>query len=796
MSKKPGFTLIAVLTLALGIGATTAMFSIVSAILLRPLPFYEPDRLTVLWSTYKDKGVDESVSSYPNFEDWRRFNQVFEDLASFEPIGTTLGGVQMPERVPGARVSASFFPLLHVNPIIGRTFLPEEDNIGSETVVILSDNFWKRRFAADRSVIGQKILLDGIGFTVVGVLPPGFSFPVDLQKAEVWENIGIEKDNLSDRTTNMVDVIGRLKPGVSLEAAQADMDRVANLVAKSYPAGRPTPGIRLVNLREQLVGSVRAALWVLLGSVGFVLAIACSNIANLLLAQAGTRKKEIAVRVALGAKNSRVVRQLLTESALLAITGALIGLPLAIWGTRALTTLNIRGIPQIQNVQIDLTVLGFTCLVSLLSGVMFGLAPALSLSRPDLNETLKEGGRSGLGNISSRSRAMLIIGEIALTFVLLVGAGLLIKSFIKLQSVDTGFVPSNLLTARISLPESKYTQVIKRAGLYQQILRQVETLPGVESAALVSATPFSDEAITTNFKTEGSSTRPVTDSLNASLVAVSPAYFSTMHIPLKEGREFNDFDSGTNMGACIIDEAMSRQYWPGQDPIGKVIYDVGMTIEEGMPHAWQIVGIVENVKATSLKEDPAPTLYLPYDQQPWSWAQLVIRTKNRPSEMASTVGRQIASIDSDVPLYAVQTMEEQIAQSVAQPRFYMLLLIMFAVLALALSTSGVYGVLSYLVSERTHEIGIRLAIGATPGDVLMMFIKRGIVLATAGLAIGLIAALAVTRLLIALLYSVSPLDPSIFALITALLMLVVLAASYFPAWRAAKVDPAITLRYQ
>jgi putative ABC transport system permease protein len=794
LAKKPGFTLAAVLAIAIGIGANTAIFSVVNAVLLRSLPYKDPDRLTVVFSHRRDSIRGSGSAAYLDAVDWKKQTQSFEDMAMFRSTGYTLTGEGEPERIIGARVSAEFFPLLGVETIEGRAFRAEEDTPGAERVLVLGHGLWQRRFGGNASIIGQSLTLNGQSYTVIGILPPNFKFPIDVADAEMWSLVAHDGEVREQRGAHYLKVIGRLKPGISLGEAQAEMDAIAARLEQQYPAENTGRIVNLLPVYEQLVGSIRPALLILLGAVGLVLLIACSNVANLMLARAAARTKEIAIRTALGASRRRVIRQLLTESLLLAIVGGGAGLLLALWGIELLIALGPTDIPRLSDIGIDGPVLWFTFVASILTGIIFGLAPALKASKPDLNESLKEGGRGSSESFSRHSmRNLLVVSQMAFTLVLLVGAGLLVKSFLRLQQVDPGFIPENVMTMRVSLP-SRYEEAGQAAAFFRQVTERIENLAGVESVGAISIDPLSGRNTRTTFNIK-KRPFPENDEPPSELRAITPGYFRTMGIPILKGRDFAEQDEKGKPGAIIISDTMARKHWPDEDPVGQVI-SIGVSVSEDEPTEWEIVGIVSDVKHFSLDSDAVPMMYVPHAQQPWSFMTLVARSSSEPIQLASAMRSQVLSIDRDQPVSDVRTMKEIVASSIAQQRFYMLLLALFAALALVLAAVGIFGVMSYSVTERTREIGIRMALGAQTRDVLKHVVGQGMMLTFAGLVIGLVGSLLLTRFMSKMLYEVDTFDPVTFAAISLLLVSVALLACYIPARRATKVDPMVALRYE
>jgi putative ABC transport system permease protein len=796
LMKKPGFTMIAVITLSLGIGATAAIFSVVNAVLLRPLQYSAPDRLVQVWQTFPQSGANQVTVSVPEYIDYKDQNHVFERMAAFRFQGFTLTGAHEPELIFGNRVSADLFPLLGVAPAMGRTFLPEEDQIGAPRAVILSNGLWRRRFGSDTTLIGKSITLDGESFTVVGVMPPGFQFPPQALQNELWANVPFDANDLNRRGWRPLGVIARLKSSVSQDQATAELKTIAG----RFPASGVVPSAYAVSLQEQVVGRVRRALFLMLGMVSFVLLIACANVANLLLAQAATRQREMAIRTAVGASRARLIRQLFVESLPLSLLGGGMGLLLAVWIIKLLVSVNPGNLPRANEVGVDLRTLMFTLSVSLLTGVIFSLAPAWQFSKLNLNESLKEGGRGTSASFRRFSlRSLLLISEVALSLTLLIGAGLMINSFTRLLQVDPGFDPRGVMTMQIALPQSKYSEIRQRAHFFEQALESVRRLPGVQSAGMTSALPLTANP-DFGFTVEGRTPSAPGDTPQAHWRAVSPDYLPTMRIPLRRGRYFNEQDHEKAAGVAIINETMSRRFWPDEDPLGKRVKLGGPQA----PYPWmEIVGIVGDVKHDGLDAPVRPEMYLSYAQTPFSQMptgfrflpmSFVARSGSDQDGMAAAMRAEIKALDKDQPVTNIRTLDQLLANSISQHSFYLTLLAFFATIALFLATVGLYGVVSHTVRQRTHEIGVRMAFGAQSGEVLRLIIGYGMKLTLIGALIGLAGALALTRLMKTLLFEVSASDPLTFASVSTLLALVALLACYVPARRATRVDPMAALR--
>ncbi len=787
LRKNPGFAGTAVLTLALGIGANTAMFTVINAVLLQPLPFKDRDRLVMVWERNFAREGEPNVVGPANFIRWREQNQVFEDLGAFISVPLNLTGGGEPERVPVGIVSPGVLTTLGVSAARGRIFLPEEEQPGRDNVVLLSDGLWKRRFGSDPAIVAKSINLSGEAVQIVGVMPPHFSFMSDV---DLWTPLTMHPE-MRTAGGRYLTVIARLKPGVSLAQAQADMDRVAAQTRAELAEFDAGWGTTIVPLREQLVGGIRRALLVLLGAVGFVLLIACANVANLLLARASARQKEMAIRAALGGSRGRLVWQLLTESVMLAVLGGIGGTVLAYWGVPAIAAIVPAAIPSFAQLAIDPAVLGFTGLVSLLTGIFFGLAPALRMSSVNPHTALQEGGRTSAGGARHRLRSALVVAEAATALVLLVGAGLLIRSFVRLLEVDPGFRPENVLTMQVSLPSAKYANDAQRVNFFQQAVERIQGLPGITAAGAVSYLPLDGPASATNFLIDDRPTPPAGQEPVGEVRSVTADYFRSMGIPLLQGRTFSDQDHpDAPIKKVVVNQALVNTYWPGQNPLGKPITMEWFTVL----HA-QVIGVVPDIKLDRLdSRGNRPTLYWFFPQFPYSAMSIVIHTQGDAKALVAAARAQIASIDPEQPVASIRTMEEIVGTSVKEPRFTMVLLATFAGLALALAGIGLYGVISYSMVQRTHELGIRMALGASSGEIWRLVIKEGVGLALVGVGIGVAAAFSLTRFLAGLLFGVSNTDPLTYVAVSSCLALVAMLASYIPARRATRVEPMAALR--
>ena len=805
--KRPAFTVIAILTLALGIGANTAIFSVVDSVLLAPLPFGYPERLTVIWASYPELarrvGLPDKLPVSPaTFYDWKTAKS-FEKMAMFTADRVSLTGGGEPEQLGAVAVSGEFFQVLGTPALVGRALLPEDDDKGKRTTAVLSYDLWQRRFGGDRGVVGRAVRIDGVPLTVVGVMPPGFAFPRGGEmphgfgfsaKPDVWLPRALSPERRHSRGQRGNLTVGLLKPGVTIAEAQTEMSAIAERVGKAFPESDAGWGNRIEPLRQGLIGDVRPALLILLAAVGLVLLIACVNVANLLLAQAAARHKEIAVRTALGAGRGRMVRQLLTESALLATLGGGLGLLLAHWGLRIFTAWIPDDVPVAREIALDPRILLFTLGVTLLTGALAGLVPAFQMTRPDLAESLREGTRAGSGSSrGGRTRNALVIVETALAVLLVVGAGLLIRSFARLTAVDPGFNAKGTLALQVILPDSKYPDKARCWAFSSAVLEKLRALPGVTAAGVVSNLPLSGGEEIEGLVFEGRP-RPRTseDTPLADFRYASPGYFEAMGIPRVQGRLFALTDTASSPLVAVIDETLARVYWPGEDPIGKRFHFGGIGIPD---EPWiTVVGIVGNVRNSGLHVEPRPQVYVPATQRSDATQTFVVRTARDPRSLIQEARAAVFAVDRDQPVAQVKTMEQVVAQSVAGRRFNMVLLGAFAGLALLLAAVGIYGITAYSVAQRTREMGLRMALGAQPGSVLGLVLKEAGALALIGLGAGLALAFAATRVMASLLYGVGTTDPATFASVTAGLALVSLAAAWVPGRRATQVDPLVAMR--
>ena len=789
-----GITFVVVFCLSLGIGANTAIFSVVNAVVLRPLPFPQPERLVMVWETFRQNQTG-SVS-YPNLADWKQRHEVFELIAGFEPENHTISGHGEPERLTGGRVTADFFHLLGVNATLGRTFLPNEDQPGGEDVAMLSHALWQRLYQGNIDVIGQSITLDGHPHTIIGVLPPNFEFPIRLRGADIWTAAGRDGVAHQRRDWPMLNVIGRLRPQVTLAGAQTQMNAVQQWLAQTYPETSKDHGIRVVPLHDELVGHVRPLLFTLFGAVGLVLMIACANVANLLLARGGARQKELAIRAALGAGRGRLIRQLLTESLLLSLLGGGCGVLLAFWGMEALVALIPPEFPRIADIRIDSAVFLFTLAIASITALVFGLLPAWRASNLNLTTTLKEGGTTSSSAGRHPLRAGLVVTEIALALVLLIGAGLMLRSFHCLTTINPGFDADNLLTFHLDLGWEHPSTSVDRAELYRRVLERLEAVPGVRAVSAGSTLPLSRmEGFPFRIKHQPTPDK-MSDWPRAAYGSVSPGYFRTLGIPLLKGRDFTTQDvRESRPGAVIINEALAQRYWADQDPIGQRIVSV-IDIENVDPKEFEIVGIVGNVRARDLDLDDTPCVYAPFQQQTFPYMVFAVRAAGDPDGLIAPIRQAVSEITAREAVFNFRTMSDILEQtgSIVQRRFPMTLLVLFSAVAVLLATIGIYGTLNYAVAQRVHEIGIRAALGATSGDLVRLVLKQGLTLAILGVGAGLIIAWSVTRLLTSLLFGVTATDPLTFIGVPLLIVGVSLVAAYLPARRAARIDPMAALR--
>ncbi len=783
--KRPGFLFVSVITLALGIGANTAIFSVVNAVLLRPLPYRDPERIVTIWQNNVKAGVARNDVSPANFLDWREQSRSFEAMAGIEPFGFSMIGNGEPEQFRSWLVTSGFFEVLGASALHGRTFTIEDYQPGNERVVVIGYGLWQRRFGSDQSLVGQKLTLNGQPFTVVGILPPAVQFPPD---REVWAPRVPRDYDRQLRGPTYWKVIARLKPGVTIAQAQDEMSGIASRLAEQYPDTNGGMGATAVFLSEQLTGQVRSALLILLGAVGFVLLIACGNVANLLLVRGAERYREFAIRSALGAARTRLIRQLLTESLLLALLGGIGGVLLASWGVRLILAFSSAKIPGLEYVSIDAPVLLFALGVSMLTAIIFGLIPATQFSRPDLQSTLKEGGRGGVsGSTRHLGRNSLVVAEVAVALVLLTGAGLLVRSFVAVTRVDPGFDKERVLALQVFLRRNLKTEQI--TGFFDQALEKIVAVPGVQSAAVVASPPFIDLEQDVAFTIQGWPVPPKGREPSAFFTEVSADYIGVMKVPLRRGRFFSKFDGKDSAQVVVINETMARRYFANENPVGKKLSVIFDPVE-----VREIVGVIGDVLHSGLDTQPRPEMFVPYQQSPTSQMTFVVKTTTDPAAMLTVVKTAIREVNQNQTFTTTATMDQLVSDSLRQRRFNLFLLVSFAVLALVLAGIGVYGSINYSTRQRTHEIGLRMALGAQPGDVLRMIVGQGLVLALTGIAIGLIASFALTRLMKGLLFGISATDPITFSAISLLLILIGLLASWIPARRATKVDPLVALR--
>jgi putative ABC transport system permease protein len=793
--KNPGFTAIAVLALALGIGANSAIFSVVNGLLLRPLPYKNPNQLVVIWENATHLGFPKNTPSPANFLDWQKQATVFDGMGAFAERTFNLTGVGEPERLEGRRVSANLFALLGVQPILGRSFVPDDDKPGTK-IALLNESLWKRRFGSDPAVIGRSLALNGESYTVVGVLPNSVRLPAfGTWRDQIWVPMAFPAEEAAQRGNHFLEVIGRMKPGVTLAQARAEMETITGRLAQQYPEANMRITSVVNPLHEEMVGNMKPALLILLGAVAFVLLIACANVANLLLARAAVRHKEIALRLALGADRARLTKQLLVESVMLSLVGAAVGLILAYAGLQVLTRFIPADVAHAEMITINGKVLVFTLIVALVTGLIFGLAPASQAAHFNLNDTLKEGGRdSGAGPRGKRLRSALVIAEVAVSFILLIGAGLLINSFIHLRNLDPGFRADHLLALNVDLSEVKYPDTARRTAFFDEVVRRILALPGVRSVAVAGNLPFTYNGDSMPIGVEGLPDPPPDQWPDVIWRTVGPNYFSTMGIPLVRGRDYNDQDTLDTTLGVVISEKTAKHYWPNDDPIGKRLKP-GSATGSG---PWRtVIGVVKDVRQNDFVAEPKMQMYFSFRQVKSLVANaLVVRTTVDPLSLATSVRNSVWAVDKDQTVANMDSMEHIVAGAVARQRFSMLLLAIFAGVALVLAAVGIYGVMSYSVAQQTREIGIRMALGAQRSDVLKMTIKQGLKLVGLGLVIGLAAAFVLTRVMATLLFGISATDPLTFITISFVLLVVAMVASYIPSVRAMRVDPMVALRYQ
>jgi len=807
--KTPAFSIVAIMALALGTGANTAIFSVVNTVLLRPLPYVDPDRLVLVWGRNATSARDSL--SVPDFQDYRDQNQVFEKVCAFAYDDFILGMADEPDHLEGLMTSANYFSTLGAPIATGRGFQSDEDQPGAPRVAIISDGLWKRRFGADPKIVGQTITLNGGSFTVVGIASRDFQSPVPDENPQVWIPISFDGGDrlripsstnpelLHNRRGRFLKLAARLRPGVTPSETQADLDTISSRLQEQYKDTNTSVGAAVIPVRKHLLGNIEPALFILLASVGCVLLIACANVANLLLARGSSRRKEMSIRAALGAGRLRLIRQLLTESVLLSLVGGTLGLLMAYGGIRLLVSLNPPNIPRLTEINVDSRVLAFTYLIAIMTGIIFGLAPAMEASKPDLNETLKEGSRGSTGGIGRRRiRSTLVVTEVALTVLLLIAAGLMLKSFYSLQRVNPGFNPENTLTMLVNLPTVKYSGDREIRSFYEQALDRIKSLPGVKAAAVISSLPLTTTVIERlRFTVEGHPPPSPSEVPRANIRRISDGYFETMRISLVDGRYFTERDRADSVPVVIINQTMATRHWPGENPIGRrlIIPSMGTAPRE-------VVGVVADVKHSSLDTESGVEVYVPCLQKPFPLMTVLVRTTSEPLQMTGAVRESILSVDSNQPVYGTRTMQQVVSDSMSQPRLYSSLFGIFAGLAVVLAAVGIYGVMSYSVSQRAHEIGIRMALGAERGHILRMIVGKAMLLTLIGttigvmaaLALGVVAAFVLAQAMETLLFGVGVRDLFIFVIVPLVLALVALAACYIPARRATRIDPMIALR--
>ena len=796
--KSPGFTAIAVLSIALGIGANTTVFSVINGVLLKSLPYNDPDTLVLLWGnvTSEERLKGHNQVSATDVADYRAQSTAFEDVATFAGWFPIMSGGTEAERIPAIQVGDGFFKVMKGTPLLGRVFTPEEQEDGKDFVIVLGHALWQRRFAGDPNIVGKSIPLNGRPYTVVGVMGPDFRpLPASLvaPEGQFYRPVAEKYDDTA-RDERHLRAIARLKPGVTVAQAQSEVNVIAQRIEQQHPQTNKNQGIHIVSMSDEIVGGIRPTLWLIFGAVVFVLLVACAHVANLLLARSSVRHQEITIRSAMGAGRSQLIRQLLTESLLLSVVGGALGLALAFWGTSLVSFAGSQINPMFQNIQLDMRVLLFTLGISIVTGLIFGLAPALQTSKPNLTESLKEGGRSsGAGGSRNRLRSALVVSEIAMTLVLLVCAGLLIRTVMRLRSVDTGFNPQNILAMNIGLPAIKYPKPENRIAFFKQATERIASLPGVKAAGITSVLPLSD-----NFDGRGliveDYPRADGDEISVDLYVVTPGYLQAMNIDTLHGRGLGDEDTAESAKAALINKTMAEQLWPNQNPIGKRI---AFPSDSASSQPWRtVVGVVSDVLQYGLDQKAPMQFYVPHSQFATSLNTIVVKTESNPAAMTNAVRREILAIDKDQAVFNVTTLEQLLSDSILSRRFFMMLLMVFAALALTLAAIGIYGVMSYVASQRTHEIGIRMALGAQGKDVLKLIIGNGMSLALIGVALGLAGAFALTRVMAGLLFGVTTTDALTYISVSLGLIAIALLACYIPARRATKIEPLVALRYE
>jgi putative ABC transport system permease protein len=788
--KKPGFTLTAVIALALGIGANTAIFSVINGVLLRSLAYANPEKIVMLWERSANSTNARNVVSPANFLDWRKQSTSFEHMAAAmdQRVNLTGGGGE-PEEIKVQLVSQPFFAALGVQPTLGRSFTAEEDREGNHFVIVLSNELWRTRFGADPAIVGKQATINGRQRTILGVMPPGFHFLDNQTRA--WVPLALDPAvNYRETSGRFLRVVARLKPGVSVQQAQSELTGIARQLELAHAKFNTGWSVNIVPMHEQVVGEIRPILVVLLAAVAFVLLIACANVANLLLSRAASRQRELALRAALGASRRRLVRQMLTESVLLAVMGGIVGVCLAYWGIQLLIGFGPDNIPRLNEISLDPRVLAFTFGVSLLTGVLFGLVPALQASRPDLNDALKEGSRGSTGGRSRTLRNVFVVAEVALALVLLIGAGLMIRSFMRLQSVETGFNPENVLTMRVQLPGRKYAEPHQKTDFFKQAEARIAAIPGVQAVGSISYLPLTGPAARDGFKIIGQPDPAPGQEPPCEVRVVTPTYFQAMGIPLLRGRLLDERD-GKEPRVLLINEALAKKHFPNEDPIGKRI---SVTWFDG--EVDEIIGVVGDIREGALDKEPEPAIYWPHPREPYSGMALVVRTVGDAAYFATAVQKEIRAIDPDQPVADVRTMKQVISKSIARPRFNTLLLAIFAGVALVLASVGLYGVMNYSATQRTHEVGIRMALGATRADIMRLVVGNGMLLTMIGIGIGVVASIGLTRVMQTFLFGIGATDAVTFIAVSALLIIVALIANYVPARKATRVNPVIALRYE